>query len=260
MNSKIYKSFGIFVLVVTFILIAGGLFVHIKDIWIHIYLFGGFDHIFEIALKNILFSTTVFVLGFFPGLFYYRFRKEEHTTNKLIKSALILMIIPLIVMIFVGSALFSRVGVCEGDPTCEAVLLMISGIPALVIYCIGILLLIIHKFKTKNFKLKTTEKVTTLIVIILMVVFMAAAKGITLYGESPLSIEKCDSLKNPEYRDTCHYNFSRERPDLSICEKIQDSWPRDMCYKGKAGYYNDSSYCDKITNSFFKNGCLKVVR
>lgn len=263
MNLKIYKSFGIFLITLTFIIIASALFTQITDTGPLTRGYGQFVYIYEIALEGIFFSVIVFILGFFPGLFYYRFGNEKNKPSKIIKSAFILKVISTVIMIFVGSVIFfSCIDGCEMMG--EAILFVTFGVPALAIYCISILLLIIYKFKTKNFRLRTPEKIA-LSVLLLMIIFVGIIFGMALYEENSRSIEKCDSKQNPKDKDVCHYFFSGERPDLAICEKIRDTysdgvWWRDRCYIRKAQYYKDSTYCDKIKGGErFKENCLEVA-
>ena len=263
MNPKIYKIFGIFLIALTLIIIAFALFSQITNTGALSRGYGQFDYLYDVAVEGILFSFIVLILGFFPGLFYYRFGNEKNNPSKLVKFALILKFISAVIMIIIGSIIFfSCIDGCDGLG--EGILFVTFGVPALIIYCIGILLLIIHKFQNKNFKLRTPEKVVSLILLI-MILIVGIIYAIALYEENSRSLEKCDNKQNPKDRDVCHYFFSSERPDLAVCEKIRDTysdgiWWRDQCYIRKAQYFKDSSYCEIIQGGEqFKENCLEVA-
>lgn len=86
----------------------------------------------------------VFALGFFPGLFFYRQGKEMLEPGKLVKYARRLMIIGLAIMLFAFSVFFiACLGSC--DPLGVGLFAITIGTPGLVLYCVGVLLLIVHK-------------------------------------------------------------------------------------------------------------------
>ena len=258
MNSKVYKYFGIFLIALTFIIVAFALFTQITNTGALSRGYGQFDYLYDVAIEGILFSFVVIILSFFPGLFYYRFGNEKNTPSKLVSSSFILKLISIILFFLV---LVSSTFVGGWDVW---IIGMYIGWTALIIYSIGILLLISYKFQTKKFKLLTPEKIV-LSILIIMILIVGIIYGMAIYGENSRSIEKCDSMQNLKDRDVCHYFFSSERPDLAICEKIRDTyddgiWWRDQCYIKKAEYYKDSSYCDKIKGGDqFKVNCLEVA-
>lgn len=264
MNQRIYKSFGIFLIVLTFIVIAVTLFSQVTNTDALSRGYGQFDYLYDVAIEGVLFSFVVLILGFFPGLFFYRFGKENNEPSGIVKSALVLQIISAIVMLFVCSIVFfSCVNGCNGIG--EGILSAIFGIPALIIYCVGILLLIVYKFKTGNFKLRVPEKFV-LLALVLMIIFVGIVYAMALSEDNSRSVEKCDSEQNIKDRDVCHYFLSREKPDLVICEKISDTysdgiWWKDQCYIAKAQYYKDPSFCAKIKEGEqFKENCLDLTR
>lgn len=263
MNPKIYKIFGIFLIVLTFIIVAFAMFSQITNMGALSRGYEQFDYLYDVAIKGIFFSFIVLILGFFPGLFYYRFGNEKNNPSKLVKSAFILKVISAMIMIIIESIIFfSCIDSCDGLG--EGILFVTFGVPALIIYCIGILLLIIYKYQNKNLKLRTPEKIVSLILII-MILIVGIIYATALYEENSRSIEKCDNKQNLKDRDVCHYFFSSERPDLAICEKIRDTysdgvWWRDQCYIRKAQYFKDSSYCENIQGGEqFKENCLEVA-
>lgn len=263
MKPKIYKIFGILLITLTFIIVAFALFSQITNTGALSRGYGQFDYLYDVAIEGAFFSFIVLILGFFPGLFYYRFGNEKNNPSKLVKSAFTLKVISAVIMIIIGSIIFfSCIDGCDGLG--EGILFVTFGVPALILYCIGILLLIIYKFQNKNFKLRTPEKVVSLILLV-MILMVGIIYAKALYEEGSRSIEKCDSKQNPKDRDVCHYFFSSEKPDLVICEKIRDTYPegiwwRDQCYIRKARYFKDSSYCENIQGGEqFKESCLKVA-
>lgn len=262
MNQRIYKSFGIFLIALTFIVIAVVLFSQIVDTRALSRGYGQFDYLYDIATDGVRFSFIVLILGFFPGLFFYRFGKEITESNKIAKSALVLQMISVIVMLFVGSTVFlSCINGCDGLG--EGIFFATFGIPALIIYCIGILLLIIYKFKTGNFKLRVPEKFV-LSALLLMILFVGIIYTMALREDNYRSVERCDNKQNVRDKDECHYFLSREKPDLVICEKISDTsgsigW-KDQCYIAKAQYYKDPSFCAKIQGEQLKENCLDIAR
>ncbi|MCX6796692.1 MAG: hypothetical protein NTW06_04325 [Candidatus Falkowbacteria bacterium] len=255
MKPKIYKSFGVFLITLTFIIITSVIFYKIAETNIFIKKFGALDFWQTEAIEGILISIAVIIFSFFPGLFYYRFGNEIRESSRIVISAFVLQILP-IVLIIIGSSYYfytCRSHIGGNDTYGIAMLLLIVGVATAIPYGIGILLLIIYKFKTKNFRLQTTEKIV-LTILFLILILIGAIFGMEIYEISSRSIEKCDSKRNPKSRDVCHYFLSLERPDLVICEKIRDSYPegtwrRNECYRRKAQYYKDPSFCDKITEN-----------
>jgi len=178
MTSKFYKYFGIFLLSLTFIIIILALFFQIIAIKPLTRGYGSFDYFYDLALKGFGFSLIVFILGFFPGLFYYRFGNAENEPNKLVKSAIILKLISTIIMLTIGAMFFfSCINGCDGLG--EGILFVTFGIPSLILYSVGILLLILYKFKMKKFKLRTPEKIAIAIITLLGILV-----GI-IYGIAP---------------------------------------------------------------------------
>ncbi len=264
MNLKTYKYFGIFLIVLTLIIVISSLFLQITNTGALSRGYGQFDYLYDLAISGVLFSFIVLALGFFPGLFYYRFGKGKSKPNKIIKSAIILKLISLLIMVPV--LLLFIIGYFKGwDPLGMGIIFVMTGWPALILYSLGILLLIVCKSQTKSFSFRNTEKIV-LLIMLLMILFVGTIVGMAWYEETSRSIEKCDNKQNPKDGDVCHYFFSIERPDLSICEKIRDTYPdgvwwRDRCYTEKAKYYKDISFCDKIMGrEVFKENCLEFAQ
>lgn len=167
MNKTIYKVFGILLIVLTIVFIASSFFAQISTI--NTWSGGWINHLYEIVVKRIFTLILIFIFGFFPGLFFYRFGNENNESIKLVKSAIILQIISLLIALFLYIiSLSCGVG-------CDSLALIgpmfILGIPALILYGIGILFMIIYKFKTRNFKLRLLEKIV-LSVLALMLIFV----------------------------------------------------------------------------------------
>jgi hypothetical protein len=105
------------------------------------------DMLYEAGF-GLLFSILIFVLSFFPGKYYLRISDKESKQNKLTNASLILTIsgIALIVLAF-----FAMLIICPPSTnTCDGLGLTIIfyGIfPAAVLYAIGMLLLMINRFK-----------------------------------------------------------------------------------------------------------------
>ena len=261
MNQKVYKYFGIFLITLTFIIVAFALVAQIMNTGALTRGYGNLDYFVDLAIGGILFSLIVLVLGLFPGLFYYRFGNETNKPSKLVKFAFILKIISAIIIILVSILIFfSCINGCDGLG--EGILFVTFGVPALIIYSLGVLLLITFKFKTKNFKLRTTEKII-LVILLIMALFVATIYGMALYEENSRSIERCDSKQNQKDKDECHYMFSQERPDLAQCEKIRSedsTWWKEQCYLRKAQHYKDTTFCDQIISSeTWKANCIDVA-
>ncbi len=137
MNKKIYKLFGIILMLVTFVFVltslSNGYIQYTGDLY-------------NFSIHVIYLLIFIFIFGFFPGLFFYRFGNENNESNKLIKSALILQIISITLVLF-----SYIVSLFSSGPYAPIVPLYFFGIPASIIYGIGILLMLIYKFQTKNF-------------------------------------------------------------------------------------------------------------
>lgn len=181
MNTNVYKGFGIFLMIFTFVVIFSIMFNHISDTRPLNKGYDQFDYIWEIVIGGILSSILVFVLGFYPGLFYYRFGKYEKKDSNLVKFGFWLSIMAGILIILVSTLIFfSCIGGCDGLG--EGILFFMIAIPALIIYSIGILLLIIFKFKKGNWKFQLVEKISFGIIILLLILsgivyFIAIGKG-----------------------------------------------------------------------------------
>ena len=99
---------------------------------------------------NIITALAIFfILGFLPGLFYY---KLKSTKSKLINWSIgleILGIIIVIPLIF----LFSMCLITESAKYCDAFMfptyVVLFGAPFIIFYSIGILLLVIYWFKNR---------------------------------------------------------------------------------------------------------------
>jgi len=166
MIGKNYRYLGIVLISLTFIIIASTLLSQIFSTGALTRGYGSFDYVYDFFLKGVWPSLIVLILGFFPGLFYHRFSDEKDQSNKLVKLAAILKTISLIIMLFaVVTFFFSCITGCDGIG--EGIFALMVGIPAVIIYSIGVLLIVIYKFKTKEFKLKMTEKIVITIIIIL---------------------------------------------------------------------------------------------
>jgi len=149
MNSRFVKWFGIFLVTTTFIIIFFALFSQLTDICPLQRGYNQFDYFYDLFVEGILFSLIVFVLGFFVGRFYYKLGKDNKIQTKLIKTALILQLISVIVMLIVIILIF--LSCYDGcDMSGEGIFFVTIGIPSLIIYCMGILLLIINWFKNRN--------------------------------------------------------------------------------------------------------------
>ncbi len=149
MNSRFVKWFGVFLVTTTFIIIFFALFSQLTDICPLQRGYNQFDYFYDLFVEGILFSLIVFVLGFFVGRFYYKLGKDNKIQTKLIKTALILQLISVIVMLIVIILIF--LSCYDGcDMFGEGIFFVTIGIPSLIIYCIGILLLIINWFKNRN--------------------------------------------------------------------------------------------------------------
>jgi hypothetical protein len=222
--------------------------------------YGQFAYLYDLATEGIFVSFIVLVLGFFPGLFYYRIGKEKTNPGSLVELAFILKVVSAVIMIITGSIVF-YIYIFSGDrdPIGVLIVVYLGGVIALVVYCIGTLLLIVYKCQTRDFKLGIPEKVV-LPILFIMLLIVGVVYGMAIYEKKTRSIEKCDSIKNPIDRDICHYFLSMKRPDLAICEKIRDTYPkgiwwRDGCYRSKAQYFKDPTYCENIQEERFKELC-----
>ena len=171
MVSKLYKNFGITLIIVMCIIILLAMIAYILGLKAP---FSKSDY-FKL-IQAIQFSLYIFILIFFPGLFYYRFGNEENSPSKLVKLSLFLMVpgISIFLITFTIAAFFSVVlGLVGGGESFGMALLF--GPPLVIssfIYIIGIIPLIIYKIRTRNFKLRSLEK-KAIVVIILLGIFVA---------------------------------------------------------------------------------------
>ena len=169
MNLKVYKGFGIFLMILTFIIILVIMFNYISETKPLTRGYDQFGYIWEVVIKGILSSILVFILGFYPGLFYYRLGRDRKKDLGLVKSALIINFVAIFfVIIFAFSAIY--ILSIESDPLALIGPMTFFLIPALIIYSISILLLIIYKFKYGNWIFQLVEKVSFGIIILLLII------------------------------------------------------------------------------------------
>lgn len=168
MNLKTYKGFGIFLMILTIIVVLGIMFNQVSDTKPLTRGYDQFDYVWEIVIGGFLSSILVFILGFYPGLFYYRFGRDEKKDSGLVKFGFWLSIIAGVLIILVSIPIFfSCINGCDGLG--EGILFFTVAIPALIIYCIGVILLIVYKFKEGNWKFQLVEKISFGVIILLLI-------------------------------------------------------------------------------------------
>lgn len=167
MNLRVYKGFGIFLIIFTSLVILSIMSIQISNTTLLTRDY--FDYLWEIAVEGFLPSILVFILGFYPGIFYYRFGRDEKEHSGLVRLGFWLNIVAVILIVLVSiTMLISCINGCSGLG--EGVLFVMVAIPALIIYCISLVLLIIYKFKEGNWKFLLVEKISFGIIILLLIV------------------------------------------------------------------------------------------
>lgn len=173
-----YRTFGIFLIAITFLTIIIYLFSQIIDVGPLTRGYGSIDYVYEVVVEGLSFSIMIFILGFFPGLFYYRLSSKTGAAERIVRIGFFLKVLSFIVMVLVGGiAFFSCMNGCDGVG--EAILLMLFGVPAAIMYGIGVLLLIVHKYQMRDFTLGRTEK-NAIIILVLAGVLVAVVFIIVL--------------------------------------------------------------------------------
>lgn len=228
MNLKFVKYFGIFLISLSVIITLTAMISQLMETHALTRGYGEIDYFTDVLLEGLGFSFIVFLAGIPTGMFYYRSGKKDEKLKKIPTYALVLQLISFGIMIPVSMILFFRCfNGCEGLG--EGLMFLFFGIPALVIYCIGIILLIINRIFNKGFILQKQEKIFLLILL-----------GIGLFMGSFLmyALEKSKIL-----------NFN--------CENAKN---RDWCYTEEASYKKDSKFCENISDSRMKEACANHFR
>lgn len=161
MNSKVYKYFGLVLIILSSIVILISLPTIFYSLavpeWASLGVF------FILLMLSPIIVSVLF--GLFPGIYYYKFGKQNKKDNSLIKTALLLKMISLIlvILIFIISMILALVSFKDEGATAGAlstgfVFLALSIIPS-VAYFIGLVLMVIRAF-TNNSDNKAVDKTT----------------------------------------------------------------------------------------------------
>jgi hypothetical protein len=184
-----YSIFGIFLMVMTFIVMAVALAVQLADVGVLARGYGAFDYLYEVAMGGIFFSAAVLLLGYFPGLFFYRYGREGRTPSKLVKAAFRLQATALILAIVVAAGLYFSCVLKRCDGFGEVLLAVMVGGAALVIYCFGLVLLMIYKAKNSSLTLKRPETMA-LQILAAMLLFVGIICGLAPFMETSVRAAK----------------------------------------------------------------------
>ena len=150
MNNQTYRWIGLFIIIFTFLLIATTLIPKVMDMRAITRGYAQLDYVYDVVVKGIFPSIVCFILGFFPGLFYYKFGKEKKHESILIKWAGIMHLIALILFgLYILNFIYINYLIRE-DTLALIGPAFLFAVPALVIYLIGVVLLVINKFKRYN--------------------------------------------------------------------------------------------------------------
>ena len=162
MNSKTYKYFGLALIILSSIIILESLSSLLFIFLLPSEIFFSTEILFVLLmpLSQIVFSL---LLGFFPGIFYYKFGKQNKKDNGLIKTALflnaislILIILAFIIVFILAFTSFNEYGATAGALFSGFLFLAISIIPSIA-YAIGIILLTIYASKNKSYNKKANK-------------------------------------------------------------------------------------------------------
>jgi len=228
MNLKFVKYFGISLISLSVMIILVAMTAQIIDNRALTRGYGKIDYFADVLFEGLGFSVVVFLAGIPTGIFYYRSGKKDEKLQKIPMWALILQLISFGIMIPVSLLLFfSCFNGCDGLG--EGLMFLFFGIPALTIYCIGIILLIINRILNKGFILQKQEIFFFLILL---------GMGFTMGSFLLYALEKSRTL-----------NFD--------CEKAKN---RDWCYTEEASYKEDPKLCENIINLRMKEDCANDFR
>jgi len=150
MSPKFYKYFGLILIIISSFYILNRLY------------FSFF--VYNKFLLTFLFKSIVtFFIGTLPGIYYYKFGKENKKENGLIKIALLLKMISLIMVIVVLILFVLTYILLEGVKTPLAgvitiVFIVVGTIIPPALYLTGVVLLVVCIGRTKNEKRRVLEK------------------------------------------------------------------------------------------------------
>ena len=156
MNSKVYKYFGLILIIISALIGVQTLIVSLMALLS----FGGDSSL--AVISSLISLIFIIALGLLPGIYYYKFGRSNKKENSLIKAALILNLISIIAIIlaFVIIYFLSSSEGSINDPIAAGFLFFgIITIPSIA-YLIGLILLIIHwrKSKSEQSTVKPSEK------------------------------------------------------------------------------------------------------
>lgn len=228
MNLKFVKYFGVFLISLSVIIILIAIVSQLMETRALTRGYGQIDYFSDVLFEGLGFSIIVFLAGIPTGMFYYRSGKKDEKLKKIPTYALVLQLISFGIMIPVLMILFF---ICFNgcDGLGEGLMLLFFGIPALVIYCIGIILLIINRIFNKGFILQKQEK-------IFLLIFLGI--GVITGSFFFYALEKSKTI-----------NFN--------CEKAKN---RDLCYAEEASYKEDPKFCENISDSRMEDDCVNHFR
>ena len=106
-----------------------------------------YGRLYEIGFG--IFPALIFVFSFFPGKFFLKVGDNKIKENKLITSSLVLVIIGIGLAILTLLIAFMSCPLVSCDLFSIAMIVLLGTVPAVIIYGVAVILLIINWFKNK---------------------------------------------------------------------------------------------------------------
>ncbi|HEY0908271.1 MAG TPA: hypothetical protein VGE35_02900 [Candidatus Paceibacterota bacterium] len=144
---KTSKAFGVALVALASAIIIETLIRQLSDTGAMAGQYGIWDYLYDLFMEGVLVSLAIFVTGFLPGLFYYRFGKGGEASSRLVSSALVLHFISILAM---AVAIAISMTAPDSNGLSDGGLILVSIIPTSVAYAVGILLLIIYKVRNRK--------------------------------------------------------------------------------------------------------------
>ncbi|MDD9953089.1 MAG: hypothetical protein OXR66_02030 [Candidatus Woesearchaeota archaeon] len=89
-----------------------------------------------------------FVLLFFPGWFFYTFERKQREFTTLVRAATICVLVAMAIVLM--GLLFILIAMHPYEGLAVGVVIMLAGTPALIIYSLGLVLLIVNWYRTRH--------------------------------------------------------------------------------------------------------------
>lgn len=166
MNYKIYKHFGQFLIIATCVASILYLMVNLPDDVDFFFSATSIERSYPgwfmlwYIINYLLSVISLPILGILTGAFFYKYGKNQEAQSGLIQTALVLIILASAIGIVDGSMFlyyfYTIKDFRAGVGMALGIKLYVIGLPGVIMYIIGILCIVVHKFRIFFSKSHTT--------------------------------------------------------------------------------------------------------